>query len=221
MPVHKSRVDTGEFHIGQGVDSEAFKQVAGAVRPHDIDVQDQPVGDCSTGSIESMEWRRHLRVNEMDEVVSSKQSAKLMEESHVGCSQELQHSISHTQEVQCSVNQVEQMTRFETRSWTGSADEVSLSQEEVQRSRAQEESDDEERMAREYRRRRVSDGAHSCSGLQGRSGSVALDSRSPGSVVKWTGSVGEFSYSQEVMIVRWLSDQQQWNCSYYRYKHKN
>jgi len=71
-------------------------------------------------------------------------------------------------EEQNRVDQVEQMTRFEKRSRTGGAGEVSLSQEEVQRRRAQEDSGEEDQLAREYRSRRDSgdsDGAHSCSGL--------------------------------------------------------
>ena len=58
------------------VDVEASEQVSGAVRPHDIAYQDQPVGDWSTGSVESMEWQQHLQVNEEEMVGSSKQSAK-------------------------------------------------------------------------------------------------------------------------------------------------
>jgi len=86
VPVRKSRMDIGEFHVSHGVDSEACKQAVRAARPHDVVCHDQLVGDQSTGSMESMEWRRYLHVIEEEEIVSSKQSAKLMEDVLVSCS---------------------------------------------------------------------------------------------------------------------------------------
>ena len=69
MPVHKSQVHTGQLHFGRGDDVEAFKQVGEALRPHDVILNDQPVGDWSTGSVESMEWQQHLQVVEEEKVV--------------------------------------------------------------------------------------------------------------------------------------------------------
>jgi len=87
---------------------------------------------------------------------------------------------------------VDRMTRFEKRSSTDVSGEVSFNQEVAQRRRASEESDEEEQLAREHRSRRVSggcsDGAQSCSGLQGGSGREVNDSRSSGSLVSLSNS---------------------------------
>ena len=206
MPVHKSQVHTGQFHTGRG---------------DDVNYYDQPVGDWSTGSVESMEWQQHLRVDDDEEdlvvsiklrvdgdedvAVSINQPTEAIEEQRVNCSLALQHCFldrvyRSQNEEQESKDLVAQMTRFEKRSSTGVAGEVSLSQEEVQRRRASEDSDEEDHLAREHRSRRVtgcSDGAQSCSGLQGGSGSIVVDSRSSGSLVRWTGSIAECSDSQE------------------------
>jgi len=83
--------------------------------------------------------------------------------------------------VQRSVNAVKQAVKIKADScagsvveWTGSAVEVGFSQEEERRSRAREDSGEEERMAREVRSRRESGGAHLLRGLQGGSGRKPL-----------------------------------------------
>jgi len=55
------------------------------------------VGDQSTGSIKSVEWRKYLDVKE-EEVGSYKQSVKLMEEVVVRRSQEVQSSVGQVEQ---------------------------------------------------------------------------------------------------------------------------
>jgi len=55
MPEQKSQVHAGQFHMGRGGDVIIF---------------DQPVGDWSTGSVESKEWRRHVQVVEEEKVAT-------------------------------------------------------------------------------------------------------------------------------------------------------
>jgi len=49
MPEQKSHVHAGQIHMGRG---------------DDVVICDQPSGDWSTGSVESMEWQQHLQVVE-------------------------------------------------------------------------------------------------------------------------------------------------------------
>ena len=85
MPVHKSQVHTGQFHTGQGDDVISY---------------DQPVGDWSTGSVESMEWQQHLQVDEEEKVVIL---TKPLEERQSNRGLALQRRILDSTAVRCHV----------------------------------------------------------------------------------------------------------------------
>ena len=77
-PEHMSQGYTGQLHTGQ----------------HDDVINgDQPVGDWSTGSMESMEWRQHLHVDDEEDLVVSieQRCSDAIKEQRSNCSLALQH----------------------------------------------------------------------------------------------------------------------------------
>jgi len=78
MPEQKSHVHAGQIHMGRG---------------DGIVICDQPAGDSSTGSVESMEWQRHLQVVEEERQFTRglTPQRRILDSSAVKCHVECSH----------------------------------------------------------------------------------------------------------------------------------